>query len=72
MELTQTQGFGVGIFWRNVILERVMITRSYEPKVHLCGRGGEILDQSEIRTDPRPPTCWYHYDCSDSRTDSLN
>jgi len=42
MELTQTNGFGVGVFWRNVILERVMITRSYEPKVHLCGRGGEI------------------------------
>ena len=42
MELTQTNGFGVGVFWRNVILEKVMITRSYEPKVHLCGRGGEI------------------------------
>ena len=42
MELTQTNEFGVGIFWRNVILERVMITRSYEPKVHLGGRGGEI------------------------------
>ena len=39
MELTQTNGFGVGVFWRNVILERVMITRSYEQKGHLGGRG---------------------------------
>ena len=44
MELTQTNGFGVGLFWRNVVLERVMITRSYEPKVHLSGRGERILD----------------------------
>jgi len=43
MELTQTNGFGVGVFWRNVILERVMITRSYEQKVHLGGRGERIL-----------------------------
>ena len=39
MELTQTNGFGVGVFWRNLILERVMITRSYEQKGHLGGRG---------------------------------
>ena len=31
VELTQVEGFGVGLFWRNVVLERVMITRSYEP-----------------------------------------
>ena len=43
MELTQTNGFGVGVFWRNVILERVMITRSYEQKGHLGGRGERKL-----------------------------
>ena len=42
MELTQTNGFGVGLFWRNVVLERVMIPKSYEPKVHLGGRGERI------------------------------
>ena len=50
MELTQTNGFGVGVFWRNVILERVMITRSYEQKVHLCGRGGEKRTPTSQRT----------------------
>ena len=29
MELTQTNGFGVGLFWRNVFLESVMITINY-------------------------------------------
>ena len=42
----------MGLFWRNVILERVMITRSYEPKVHLCGRGGEIFHQTYTRRYP--------------------
>ena len=52
MELTQTNGFGVGLFWRNVILERIMITRSYEQKVHLCGRGGEIETHTQKRNHP--------------------
>ena len=42
MELTQTNGFGVGLFWRNVILEMVMIKEGYEQNVHLCGRGERI------------------------------
>ena len=50
MELTQTNGFGVGVFWRNVILERVMITRSYEQKGHLGGRGETILPPTSQRT----------------------
>jgi len=50
MELTQTNGFGVGVFWRNVILERVMITRSYEQKGHLGGRGERILPPTSQRT----------------------
>jgi len=50
MELTQTNGFGVGLFWRNVILERIMITRSYEQKVHLDGRGERISYYAPQRT----------------------
>ena len=44
MELTQTNGFGVGLFWRNVVLESSIITGGYEPKGHLGGRGERILD----------------------------
>ena len=39
---TQVERFGVGIFWRNVILERTIFPTSYEPKVQVVGRGGEI------------------------------
>ena len=40
MELTQTKGFGVGLFWRNVVLKSYIIAGGYVPKGHLGGRGG--------------------------------
>ena len=42
LELTQVEGFGVGIFLRSVILEREVITTTYRPKGQVDGRGGEI------------------------------
>ena len=42
----------MGLFWRNVILESPIITGGYEPKGHLCGRGGEILDLTFTRRFP--------------------
>ena len=42
VEPTQTNEFGVGIFLRNVILEREVITTTYRPKGQVDGRGGEI------------------------------
>ena len=41
LELTQVEGFGVGIFLRSVILEREVITTTYGPKGQVDGRGGE-------------------------------
>ena len=42
LELTQLEGFGVGIFLRSVILERWVILTTYRPKGQVDGRGGEI------------------------------
>ena len=42
LELTQVEGFGVGIFLRSVILERWVIPTTYRPKGQVDGRGGEI------------------------------
>ena len=44
MELTQVEGFGVGLFWRNVVLDSSIITGCYEPKGHLGGRGERNKD----------------------------
>ena len=46
LELTQVEGFGVGIFLRSVILEREVITTTYRQKGQVDGRGGEINDHS--------------------------
>ena len=46
LELTQVEGFGVGVFLRSVILEREVITTTYRPKGQVDGRGGEIHDKS--------------------------
>ena len=50
LELTQVEGFGVGIFLRSVILEREVITTTYRPKGQVDGRGGEILTPTSHRT----------------------
>ena len=42
VELTQVEGFGVGIFLRNMISERGVITTTFRPKSQVDGRGGEI------------------------------
>ena len=52
LELTQVEGFGVGIFLRSVILEREVITTTYRPKGQVDGRGGEIRPP----TSHRPPS----------------
>ena len=39
---TQVERFGVGLFWRNLILESPIITGGYEQKGHLDGRGERI------------------------------
>ncbi len=49
LELTQVEGFGVGIFLRSVILEREVITITYRPKGQVDGRGGEKLVQAVQR-----------------------
>ena len=40
--ISQVDGFGVGIFLRNVIYEWKVITITYRPKGQVDGRGGEI------------------------------
>ena len=50
LELTQVEGFGVGIFLRSVILEREVITTTYRPKGQVDGRGGEMNDTPPHRT----------------------
>ena len=50
MELTQVEGFGVGLFWRNVVLENYIITVSYQQNVHLCGRVDWISYYAPQRT----------------------
>ena len=50
LELTQVEGFGVGIFLRSVILESGLITTTYRPKGQVDGRGGEKLDLASLRT----------------------
>ena len=52
LELTQVEGFGVGIFLRSVILEREVITTTYRQKGQVDGRGGEILDPTFTRRFP--------------------
>ena len=42
LELTQVEGFGVGIYLRSVILEKSVIPTTYRPKGQVDGRGGEI------------------------------
>ena len=41
LELTQVEAFGVWIFLRSVILERLVIPTTYRPKGQVDGRGGE-------------------------------
>ena len=50
LELTQVEGFGVGIFLRSVILEREVITTTYRPKGQVDGRGGEKRTPTSQRT----------------------
>ncbi len=42
LELTQVEGFGVGILLKSVISERQVIPTTYRPKGQVDGRGGEI------------------------------
>ena len=53
MELTQTNGFGVGVFWRNVVQEWWVITTTYRPNGQVDGRGGEKLTQPPYRTQKK-------------------
>ena len=52
MELTQTKGFGVGIFLRNVIYEWGVFTTTYRPKSQVDGRGGEKETLTQKRNHP--------------------
>ena len=50
LELTQVEGFGMGIFLRSEILERWVIPTTYRPKGQVDGRGGEIWTPTPNRT----------------------